>query len=124
MVGQRKVAEGLAVNQALPLGDLQADGAKHFAVRALGHLKFRDPLGQVFDRELHGLPQSRQLADVIQRGASHAIVRRTHAGEFKTLPRAFKTQSRRDAGIQAAGISGCEAAPRICARPRRRPWRR
>ena len=75
MFGQCEVAEGLAVNQALALGDLQAHRAEHCAVRALGDLELRDTLGQVVGRELHGLPEGRQLADVIQRRAPHAVRR-------------------------------------------------
>ena len=56
MLGQGKVAEGLAVDPALALGDLQPERAQHLAVRALGHLEFGDAPGQVFGRVVHGFP--------------------------------------------------------------------
>ena len=92
MLRQREVAKSFAVDQALALGDLQADRAEHGAVRALGDLEFRNTPGQVPGRVLQRIPHGRQLADVVQRRAPHTILHRAHAAEFRIEPYKFKAQ--------------------------------
>ena len=95
MLRQREVAKSLAVDQALALGDLQTQRAQYLAVRTLGHLEFRHPLRQVVNPEVHGLPDGRQVDQVIQGSTPHAVFRRTHAPELRIPEREFKVQKLR-----------------------------
>ena len=56
LVGQREVGESLAVQPALTLNNLQPHRPQNLAVRALHYLEFRNALGQIGGRVLHGFP--------------------------------------------------------------------
>ena len=92
MLGQSEVAEDLAMNPPLPLGDLQRHRAQQFAVHAVRHLEIGNAPCQLLGRVMHGLPQRRQLAEVIQRRPPHPVVRRIHAAHSKIPPPQFKAQ--------------------------------
>ena len=83
LLRQRKIREGFAVHAALSFGNLQAQRAEQLARAIIGHLELRDPFPQIFDRETHRFPESRQLADVIQRRPPHLVIRRIHAANVK-----------------------------------------
>ena len=77
-VGHGKVLIPLAVEPGVRTGDLQADGAGHISGGGFHHLKFGQPLFQLFRRETHGMPQRLQAAKIVGRGAADAKARRIH----------------------------------------------
>src|SRR2546422_11741388 len=72
LIGERKIGKPFTVDTAMTFGDLQSHGPQQFTLGALRHLKFSDSFGQLFRWEMHGLPQTCQLWQVIQCGAPHA----------------------------------------------------
>src|SRR5579883_3296641 len=72
-----EIDKSLAVQTALPIGNLEAYSAQDF-VLTFRNLKLRDAPGKVIHGEMHRLPQNRQRADVIECRATNTIVAQGH----------------------------------------------